>query len=768
MVRRRAPKKTKEEKLAENFFPVDEDDVKRAVEKKEKQVEEKSLEEVEKVGKKKTRKPRKTAKTKGKRKSSKTVKKEFKIPKTSLKEGGYELIITEKPQAALKIASALGKSKKNSVGNVPYYDVERKGKKIIVACAVGHLFTLKQENPGQEIPIFEIKWIPNFMARKKDFTKRYYDLLLKLVKNAGSVTIATDYDVEGEVIGLNVMRFICGQKDANRMKFSTLTDKELNKSYDEKNSTIDWGQAIAGETRHYLDWIYGINLSRALMNSFKSIGKFKIMSIGRVQGPTLKILEEKEKQIKKFKSEPYWQTFINVKNSEELELKHNKDISKESELEKFRKLKGKKINLETNEKEQLIPPNPPFNLTGLQTESYNLYGITPARTLQIAQSLYLGGLISYPRTSSQKLPDSIAYNEILEKMANKYNANSLIKRRKPVEGKKTDPAHPSIYPTGQSSSALSDEEKKIQGLIERRFLALFCEDAIVMNKKVNGEVDNLKFSVSGSSIDKKSWMEIYPVKLKEKEIPTLNGEFEIKDVKIEKKMTQPPRRYSQASILSILEKKNLGTKATRSSILETLYNRGYIKEKSIEVTPLGMSLIETLEKYSPIIVNEKLTRNFEKEMEEIQNSKSKFEEKEKKVLEQAKSSINEITNQFKKYEKEIGNELLKANINLTNRLKEENKLNLCPVCNKGHLAITYSKKTKRYFVACNAYPECKTTFSLPPNGMIKKTDKKCETCGWPILIRLSKGRRPWEFCFNPNCQTNLDRIKKYEEKVKEK
>ena len=149
------------------------------------------------------------------------------------------------------------------------------------------------------------------------------------------MTVATDYDVEGEVIGFNYVRFICGQKDASRMKFSTLTSDELNESYENKSPTINWGQAIAGETRHYLDWFYGINLSRALMNAIKSTGKFKIMSIGRVQGPTLNLIVQREKKIQAFESKPYWQVIITIKNSHTFDLKLNKDIFNKEQLQKF-------------------------------------------------------------------------------------------------------------------------------------------------------------------------------------------------------------------------------------------------------------------------------------------------------------------------------------------------------------------------------------------------------------------------------------------------
>ena len=757
---RRKQKKTKEEKTAESFFPVGEEDIKYAVEKVERKIGESELQKVEKEGTKKRRGT--SRKPSGKTgKISKRRETKFSPPKVTLKKGGYELVITEKPQAALKLASALGKYEKRGVG-VPYYEVERNGEKIVVACAVGHLFTLKQNKAGQEIPIFEISWVPNFLARKKDFTKKYYDTLVKLAKNAGSVTIATDYDIEGEVIGFNVVRFICNQKDANRMKYSTLTEKELNDSYENKSKSIAWGQAIAGETRHYLDWFYGINLSRALMNAIKSLGAFKIMSIGRVQGPALKLIVDKERQIMAFKSKPYWQVFISLDTDEKIELKLNKDISKFSDLKKFDSLKGKIAEVTTEKKEQIIPPNAPFNLTTLQTEAYNLHGITPSRTLQIAQSLYLSGLISYPRTSSQKIPASINYNEILKTVAERFNAEKLITKKNPVEGNKTDPAHPSIYPTG-NFQILAGEDEKIYNLISKRFLALFCDNSVIDNKKIIAKINNFAFALNGLAIRKKGWMEIYPVKLQEKEIPDVSGKIKILKVRTEEKQTQPPRRYSPASILSELEKKNLGTKATRSMILETLYDRNYIKERSIEATPLGMSLIETLEKSSPIIIDEKLTRNFEVEMDSIVGLKKGFEEKEKAIIEKAKETIKKIVSQFKAKEKEIGEELLSANSEFNEQRRKENVLNECPVCKKGSLIMNYSKKTRKHFVSCNAYPACKNTYSLPM-GMIKKSEKVCESCKWPMVMRVMRGKRPWEFCFNPECEKTKERIEEYRKK----
>ncbi len=764
-------KKTREEKFAEDFFPVEPEDIKYSIEKKYHPVDFNSLIKIEKVGDRETKIEFKNKKESSKKIRKKGVKKtksgkiknkaeNFRAEKISLNKEGYELIITEKPQAALKIASALGKSTKRNIGNVPYYEVNRKGEKIFVGCAVGHLFTLTQRVPSSKTPVFDLVWVPNYFVRKKDFSKKYYDVLLKLISKAGKLTIATDYDTEGEVIGLNIVRFAAGQSDANRMKFSTLTEKEINQAYETKTSSLDWGQAIAGETRHYLDWFYGINLSRALMNAIKTTGKFRIMSIGRVQGPALNLIVEKEKQIQFFKSQLYWQIFITLETPD-IELIYNKDVLKKAELKKFENLVGKEGKAETKRTQQALHPNIPFNLTTLQTESYRLYGINPSKTLQIAQSLYLAGLISYPRTSSQKLPPSINYREILQKIAKKYQAEKMIVKEKPLEGKKSDSAHPSIYPTG-NFKILSGDEKRIYDLISRRFLCLFMEEAIIENKTINVEIEGLIFTKKGLEIKKESWLKFYPKKIEEKSIPEINGIVKVKKSRIEEKETQPAKRYSPASIISELEKRNLGTKATRSSILDTLFERGYIEGQSIKATPLGMSLIDTLKKYSPIIIDEELTRNFEKEMGSVQNSKKNSDEKKEKIIERAKKTIIQILEQFEKKQKEIGKEIVGANDKLREQQKNENKLKtFCPVCKKGNLSISYSKKTRRSFVACNAYPNCKNTYSLPPNGLIKKSEEICDKCGFQKLMLIQKGRRPWIFCFNRECSTNKERIEAY-------
>lgn len=708
------------------------------------------------------------------------------------------LIITEKPQAAQKIAFALGKPNKITDAGVSYYELENDGKKIIVASAVGHLFNLTYKAGQKGWPLFELEWQPSYEREKSAFTKRYFDTLKKLSRKAKEIIVATDYDIEGEVIGWNVLRFICKEKNAKRMKYSTLTSEELQKSFSNLQPELNWGNAYAGETRHFLDWLYGINLSRALMSAIKTTGSFKILSIGRVQGPALKIIVEREHEIQKFKPEPYWQV---IAFSDGIHFTHPRDIFDSSVLDKFKEVKN--ALAKTKKTEESISPPVPFDLTTLQREAYRLYKMNPSETLTVAQKLYLDGLISYPRTSSQKIPKEIEPKKILKNLEKHFSEAKNAKRSNPVEGKKSDPAHPSIYPTGEFSQ-LDGKEEKLYNLIAKRFIACFSDDAKTANKRIvltaqdekgktltysilnsakikkmneegeeieEGEESESKkeiditFSASGLEILDKGWTSFYPIKLEENILPDISGLVNIDEIKILDKETSPPPRYSAASLVSLLEKKNLGTKATRSAIVDTLFARGYLDGKSIQATQLGIRLIEALEKYSPIIIDENLTRQLEEEMEKIQQSTDNFEKKEIAVIEKAKRLISDISKEFKFQESNIGQELLKGIEHQRSAEREANTLMQCPTCKKGNLRIIYSKKTRRQFVACSGYPECKQTYSLPPNALIKKADNKiCPADNFPKLLAIRKGKRPWEFCFNPQCPEEKAKREEWEAK----
>ncbi len=679
-----------------------------------------------------------------------------------------ELIISEKPNAAKRIADALadGKAKKENDNGVPFYTLTHKGNEIIVGCAVGHLYGLKTKEKG--FPIFNIEWVPSSQLNKGSaYTKKYVATLKRLAKRCKTFTVATDFDIEGEVIGLNVVRYICGKKDANRMKFSTLTKDELIEAYDKKEKHLDWGQANAGETRHMLDWYYGINISRSLTRSIQKAGMFKLLSTGRVQGPALKLLADREQSIKDFKPEPYWEIELKGKleKGDIVAMHKNGKFDKEKDVLKIlEKTKGEKAEIANiNARSQKVQPPHPFDLTSLQVEAHGKIGITPKKTLAFAQELYVAGFISYPRTSSQQYPESIKYKKILQDIARnpafKKEAEQVLgmKSITPNNGKKTDAAHPAIYPTGIVPKALDPKARKLYHLIVRRFLATFGEHAV--RETVTYTVDCAKeeFICKGTLTKEKGWMELYGEfsKAKEEELPPAQKGDQVKNKRIKKldKETQPPKRFTEASIIKELEKQGLGTKATRAAIVDTLFQRNYVEGKKLEVTDLGMQVVEILEKYCPRITDQEMTRSFEESMDKIREEKIKPET----VLSRAKKVIIEIVDDFAKKEKKVGEGLKETFEETRDKLETLGK---CPNCKEGVVRLRRGKFGR--FAACSGYPECKTTYGLPNTGLIKpvETENMCKTCKAPVALIIRARSRPQEMCINPDCpDKDLGKIK---------
>ncbi len=682
----------------------------------------------------------------------------------------YELIISEKPSAAKKIAEALadGKAIKENYHSVPYYKVTHGNKDIVVGCAVGHLFTVvEKQKKGWTYPIFDVHWEQTSKSSKEaDYTSKYVAALKKLAKDADQITVACDYDIEGEVIGLNIVKYICKRNDAQRMKFSTLTKDELRNAYGTKSKTLNWGLGNAGLTRHELDWYYGINLSRALSLAVKSAGSFKVLSSGRVQGPALKIIVDREKEISAFVPEPYWQLQLlweknKAPSTTPVEAWHIQDkfTDRPTAAAILEKVKGKPcvvVKLETSQFDQSAPV--PFDLTSLQIEAYRCFRIQPNITLNIAQELYLSGVISYPRTSSQKLPKELGYKSLLSKLQSnplyKELTTKLIAKKEliPHEGKKTDPAHPAIYPTGEKAS-LDERQQKIYDLIVKRFLATFADSAKRETVTITLEIEKEAFISKGTRTIEKGWHIFYEpyVKLEELEFPHVEEKevVHVNDIILHDKETQPPKRYTPASIIKELERQNLGTKATRATIIETLFDRGYVTGQPIQATKLGINTVETLEKHSPQILDQALTRHFEEEMDQIEQGTKKNKE----VLDEAQNVLTEILTTFKKEEKEIGAELISAHRE-SDRIA--NTVGECHKCEQGILMIKRGKFG--YFIACNKYPTCDATYKLPSNALIKTSDSLCEVCGLPKVLVIRKGKKPQLICIGQDCSSKLQDI----------
>lgn len=682
-------------------------------------------------------------------------------------------VICEKPSACAKIAAALAPrriSQKEKRG-VPYYEFELDGKEMVVAPALGHLFTLKNTRPMRDYPVYDVDWVPTHEVDKKARTKAFVEVIKSLASGADDFISACDYDMEGSVIAYNVLYYLCGEgavDRAKRMRFSTLTTTDLRKAYEDLVPRLDFEMIDAGIARHLLDWLWGINVSKALSASVEaSDQRFAKLSAGRVQTPTLKILSEREKLIKAFKPEPFWLLglLLDLEGTEIVAEHETKRFFDKAEAEKARAasdVKAAKV-IEVEARQYRRPPPVPFDLGTLQAEAYRNFGYTPFRTQRLAQDLYQAALISYPRTSSQKLPPSINFEEIiasLGRISPQYGkiSKELLSRQRlvPQEGKKTDPAHPAIFPTGETPQNLTGPPQKLYDLIVRRFFSVFGSTALLEGIKVEFDAGGEKFNVRGRRVLEAGWMEYYGRYGATEEVilpPMKKGQkLDVKRVIFEEKETQPPARYNPASIVKEMESKNLGTKATRASILQILYTRQYISGNQINVTDLGLQIVDALEKYCPEILSEELTSRFEGQMESIQEGKVKKEE----VVEAAKVELDVILKKFKQYQLEIGKELAEA-VRVTRA--QQWVVGKCPKCG-GDLRIIRSRASGKRFVGCSTYPGCSHSRPLPQVGSVVPLHRECPQCKEPMIQVYRSGRRPYRMCINPDCPSKANWKKK--------
>jgi len=359
----------------------------------------------------------------------------------------------------------------------------------------------------------------------------------------------------------------------------------------------------------------------------------------------------------------------------------------------------------------------------------------------------------------------IQYKAILEALgrrpAYKNLASQLLEKEelKPREGKKEDPAHPAIYPTGNlPETEFSDPEKKLWDLVVRRFMAAFGESALKQSMRVCIIINGHRFYLRGRQILKEGWMRFYEpyVRAEEVQLPTLKeGEkVPLKKVFREDKFTSPSPRYNPSSLLKKMEEEGIGTKATRADIIDTLYNRKYIAEERIAVTDLGFDVTDVLSKQCPGVISVDFTRELEEKMEQIQNNSGKKEE----VIIEAVDQLKPLLEEFKEREEKIGEALSQA---IKRARMQERIIGDCPNCRTGKLMILYSRKTRKRFIGCTNYFKglCKISFPLPQKGTVKPMGKNCRGCEWPLVQVRIGGRRPWMLCFNPKCPLKEERRK---------
>ncbi len=678
-----------------------------------------------------------------------------------------KLIITEKPKVSQKIARALsGSISREGQGGVYYYEVRVNGDEVVIASAAGHLYALVQKKKGWDYPVFDIKWAPIFKTDKtKAYTKKYIDMLKKLGKDADEFYIATDWDIEGELLGYNALIFACkpGKKKIRRMRFSTLTKKELLDAYKDPKE-VDLGLVNAGEARHMMDWFWGINTSRALTQATRTatggFNSISAISAGRVQTPALAILVKREKEIAAFRPRTYYEVYADlVAKGENITAQHTKGrIFDLEEVEAILKNSKSDTALIKKIEKTLLKKLPPFpfDLGALQTEAYRLFRYVPKKTQQLAQALYEGGYISYPRTASQKLPYSIGFRNILENLAQKPQfkdyVNIVLKKDKltPRQGPKDDPAHPAIFPTGVLPEPLPKELENIYSLIVFRFFAVFGDVMKIETMNVRCDIGTEEFKFSGKRTVEEGWSKLYPyLKFKDVILPELDEGEKATVLKVykEEKETKPPNRFNPSSLVKELEKRGLGTKATRAEIVDTLFRRGYVEGNPIVVTELGTTVINALEEYVPLIISEELTRRFEEKLENIQNGR----ETKENVLKEAKRDLILILKQFKEKDVLIGQRLVNA-LNKRDRFV----VGKCPECG-GDLRVKRSNKTGGSFIGCDNYPKCTKLFPLTTTRGITPTDEKCPECGLAMIGTKSR-EKVYLNCIDPDCKSNEGRF----------
>ncbi|AWR97748.1 DNA topoisomerase I [Acidianus sulfidivorans JP7] len=597
----------------------------------------------------------------------------------------YILIIAEKPKAAKKIVEAFSSYKSCRYYNVNYWIINNEHSNIVVASAVGHLFNLSG-NSG--FPVFDVVWRPLWEIDKKSyFTKRYYLLLNKLCKNATEYINACDYDIEGSVIGYMIIKNFGDIRRAKRMKFSSLTKQEILNAF-HSLQPLDINMVEAGIARHVVDWIWGINISRALMLATREVSKKQIiLSAGRVQSPTLIHVIENYLDRELFVPLPYYKIKIDViLNGRKFSIFYEKEFPSLQNAKDFaeRLRKDKLVIKEISVYEEKIPRPSPFNLGDLQFEAGRLFGLSPYKVERIAENLYLDGLISYPRTNSQKIPSTVNIHDIVKGLFNSSfrslinKLNSMTNMRYIVrQGIKDDPAHPAIYPTGiVPKKQLSEDEWKVYELIVRRFLASISVDAILEKQKIylNFINNDIEFVLQLQKLINKGWLDIYPYRnIESEDIVNVNKGDEVKISSISTPMltTKPNSRLTRVSLLKWMEESKIGTEATRGKIIETLFQRKYVENKRgyIYPTKLGIIIAEVLKDYFNELTNVKLTAEIEDKLNEIIFGRTKKED----VIEETKKRISSYISLFSSRKTTVGEKISKG-LGII-------KYNNCKLCN---------------------------------------------------------------------------------------
>ncbi|MGL2856239.1 type I DNA topoisomerase [Helicobacter pylori] len=673
------------------------------------------------------------------------------------------LIIVESPAKAKTIKNFLDKN----------YEV---------IASKGHVRDLSKFALG--IKIDETGFIPNYVVDKdhKELVKQ----IIELSKKASITYIATDEDREGEAIGYHVACLIGGKLESYpRIVFHEITQNAILNALKTPRQ-IDMSKVNAQQARRFLDRIVGFKLSSLIASKIT-----KGLSAGRVQSAALKLVIDREREIKAFKPLTYFTLDAYFEPHLEAQLisyKGNK--LKAQELIDEKKAQEIKNELEKEsyaissivKKSKKSPTPPPFMTSTLQQSASSLLGFSPTKTMSIAQKLYEGvatpqgvmGVITYMRTDSLNIAKE-ALEEARNKILKDYGKDYLPPKAKVYssKNKNAQEAHEAIRPTSiiLEPNALKDylkpEELKLYALIYKRFLASQMQDALFESQSVVVACEKGEFKASGRKLLFDGYCKILGNDDKDKLLPNLKENDPIKLEKLESNahVTEPPTRYSEASLIKVLESLGIGRPSTYAPTISLLQNRDYIKveKKQISALESAFKVIEILEKHFEEIVDSKFSASLEEELDNIAQNKADYQQVLKDFyypfMDKIEAGKKNIISQ-KVHEKtgqscpKCGGELVKKNsrygefiacnnypkckyVKQTENANDEAKQELCEKCG-GEMVQKFSRNGA--FLACNNYPECKNTKSLKNTPNAKETIEsvKCPECGGDIALKRSK------------------------------
>ncbi len=673
------------------------------------------------------------------------------------------LIIVESPAKAKTIKNFLDKN----------YEV---------IASKGHVRDLSKFALG--IKIDETGFTPNYVVDKdhKELVKQ----IIELSKKASITYIATDEDREGEAIGYHVACLIGGKLESYpRIVFHEITQNAILNALKTPRQ-IDMSKVNAQQARRFLDRIVGFKLSSLISSKIT-----KGLSAGRVQSAALKLVIDREREIKAFKPLTYFTLDALFEPHLEAQLisyKGNK--LKAQELIDEKKAHEIKNELEKEsyfissivKKSKKSPTPPPFMTSTLQQSASSLLGFSPTKTMSIAQKLYEGvatpqgvmGVITYMRTDSLNIAKE-ALEEARNKILRDYGKDYLPPKAKVYssKNKNAQEAHEAIRPTSiiLEPNALKDylkpEELKLYTLIYKRFLASQMQDALFESQSVVVACEKGEFKASGRKLLFDGYYKILGNDDKDKLLPNLKENDPIKLEKLESNahVTEPPARYSEASLIKVLESLGIGRPSTYAPTISLLQNRDYIKveKKQISALESAFKVIEILEKHFEEIVDSKFSASLEEELDNIAQNKADYQQVLKDFyypfMDKIEAGKKNIISQ-KVHEKtgqscpKCGGELVKKNsrygefiacnnypkckyIKQTENANNEAEQELCEKCG-GEMVQKFSRNGA--FLACNNYPECKNTKSLKNTPNAKETIEgvKCPECGGDIALKRSK------------------------------